>query len=100
MPSGFSDASVPFEFPAPFSSDRRADVLGTAETMGWAGPKDRTISGRVSSALLQAAKQRSGIRSDSELLVYALAKVALEDDFGPRLLARKGSVPKDIALDV
>jgi hypothetical protein len=64
------------------------------------GARDKTISGRVPSALVEAAKGRSGIRSDSELLVYALSRVALEDDFGPTLLSMKGSVPKDVALDV
>jgi hypothetical protein len=33
-------------------------------------------------------------------LLYALSKVALEDDFGPRLLALKDSVPRDLTLDV
>jgi hypothetical protein len=30
---------------------------------------------------------------------YALAKVALEDDFGAKLVARKGSIPPDLKLD-
>jgi hypothetical protein len=100
MTSGFSDVGAPFEYPEPLRPARRTGVLAAAAAQGWAGAKDRTISGRLPSALIEAAKARSGIASDSELLTYALAKVALEDEFGPALLARKGSVPKDVALDV
>jgi hypothetical protein len=46
-----------------------------------------------------AAKAQSGIASDTELLEYALARVALEDDFGAKLVSRKGCIPKDIDLE-
>ena len=95
-----SDVGVPFDWSAPSPPDRRSDVLSWAEKEGLLGARDKAIGGRVPSALLEAAKTRSGIRSDSELLVYALSKVALEDDFGARLLALKGSVPKDAAVDI
>jgi hypothetical protein len=100
MASGVSEVSVAFDWPEPGRPDRRAGVLATARQHGLIGSKDRTIGGRVPSALVEAAKARSGIQSDSELLLYALSKVALEDDFGPSLLALKGSVPKDVELDV
>jgi hypothetical protein len=60
--------------------------------------KSARVTGRVTPQLLDAARSASGLRSDTELLEYALSRVALEDDFGARLLARKGSVPKDIEL--
>jgi hypothetical protein len=100
MTLGVSEMSVDFEWPDRPPPDRRIDVLAAAHHMGLIGTKDKTIAGRVPSALVEAAKTRSGIQSDSELLLYALSKVALEDDFGPRLLALKGSVPKDVVLDV
>jgi hypothetical protein len=50
--------------------------------------------------LVIRAKQRTGISSTTDLVEYALAKVALEDDFGGKLVARKGSIPADIKLDV
>jgi len=100
MTSGVSDMSVDFDWPGTARTDRRAPVLETARQLGLIGIKDKMIAGRVPSALVEAAKARSGIQSDSELLLYALSKVALEDDFGPRLLALKGSVPKDVSLDV
>ncbi len=100
MSSGFSEASVDFEFPAAARPDRRASVLAAVRQQGLIGNKDRTIGGRVPTALVEAAKARSGIQSDSELLLYALSKVALEDDFADRMLALKGSVPKDVMLDI
>lgn len=100
MAIGVSDMSVDFDWPGPPQPDRRAGVLSVARDRGLIGAKDRTLGGRVPSALVEAAKARSGIQSDSELLLYALAKVALEDDFGASLLALKGSVPKDVELDV
>jgi hypothetical protein len=100
MTTGVSEVSVAFDWlPSP-QPDRRSGVLAAARDLGLIGTKDKMIGGRVPSALVEAAKARSGIQSDSELLLYALSKVALEDDFGPRLLALKGSVPKDVALDV
>jgi len=97
MPSGVSEARIRPDSPHP---DRRAGVLATAGDLGLIGVKDRTIGGRVPSSLVEAAKARTGIESDSELLLYALSKVALEDDFAPRSLSLKGSVPKDVPLDV
>jgi hypothetical protein len=49
--------------------------------------------------LIKAAKARSGIRSDTQLLEYALAQVALEDDFWQKLLSLEGTVPRDIDLE-
>jgi hypothetical protein len=57
------------------------------------------IAARIRKQLIYAAKKRSGIKSDTKLLEYALASVALEDDFGGKLLALRGSVPKDIDLE-
>jgi hypothetical protein len=97
MIRGVSEASVAFDWPEP---NRTAAIVATAREMGLIGLKDKSIGGRVPSALVEAAKKRSGLQSDSELLLYALSKVALEDDFGPRLLGLKASVPKDVPLDV
>lgn len=49
--------------------------------------------------LLDAARAQSGIKSDTELLEYALACVALEDDFGEKFLALRGTVPRDVDLE-
>lgn len=72
---------------------RKTAVLQLAEENGLLTAKDRQLGGRFSGDLVERAKQVTGIASDTELLTYALAKVALEDDFGERLVARRGRVP-------
>ena len=71
---------------------RAAGLLGQA--------KNARITGRVSARLVAAAKKRTGIKSDTGVIEVALATVALEDDFGSKLVRRKGSVPKDIDLGI
>ena len=78
---------------------RRTAVLKAAKDIGLlAGTRGR-IAGRIRKQLLDAAKARSGIKSDTDLLEYALARVALEDDFGQKLIAREGRVARDIDLE-
>lgn len=74
--------------------ERRTAAIRAAEERGLLGSKDRQLGGRFSDALVEEAKRVSGITENTDLLTYALIKVALEDDFGERLLARKGRVPK------
>ena len=97
MAAGFSPGLDPDG--VRIASERRAAALEIAEREGLLGPRDRSIGGRVPSRLLDRALQLSGTASTTELLVYALAKVALEDDFGRRLVDRKGHVPKGTLAD-
>lgn len=71
---------------------RAAGLLGNA--------KNTRIAGRVPSALVAAAKKRAGITSDTDVIEIALATLALEDDFGAKLVRRKGSVPRDLDLEL
>ena len=76
-------------------------VLEQARAVGLLGAaKNMRLSGRVSSELIEAAKRRAHVTSDTELLELALSRLALEDDFGARLVGRKGSIPADIDLGV
>jgi len=84
--------------PAPANFRRRA-VIDTARQLGLLDGENGRIGGRVRRGLMAAAKEKSGIASDTELLEYALAKVALEDDFGAKLVRRKGRIAKDIDLE-
>ena len=78
---------------------RQELVLREAREAGLVGDeKDARISGRVRRALIEEAKRRTGLSSDTELVEYALARVALEDEFGARLVRRKGAVPPDVDL--
>ena len=78
---------------------RRRAVMDTARKLGLLGGDNSRIGGRIRRDLVTAAKKKSGIVSDTELLEYALAKVALEDDFGPRLVRRKGRIARDVDLE-
>jgi hypothetical protein len=78
---------------------RRKLVIETAQQAGLFEGANSRIGGRIRENLVQRAKEQSGISSDTELLEYALAKVALEDDFGAKILARKGRVSRDIDLE-
>ena len=78
---------------------RRSAVLATVKDAGLLNGARGRIAGRIRKQLVKAAKARSGIRSDTDLLEYALARVALEDDFGQKLIARKGRVARDIDLE-
>ena len=73
---------------------RRTALIQAAEERGLLGSKDRQLGGRFSDALIDEAKRVSGISENTDLLTYALVRVALEDEFGERLLARKGRIPK------
>src|SRR5688572_12977216 len=74
-------------------------VILHAESAGLlSGEKSERLSGRVTLELLSAAKARTGIESPTQLLEYALSKVALEDDYGSKLLRLKGSIADDVAL--
>jgi hypothetical protein len=105
---GFSQEQSPFDH-AP-SAELRDLALGQsvpvshlvarqAAAVGLlGGEKTARVGGRVTQELLDAARSASGLQSDTELLEYALSKVALEDDFGVKLLGRKGSIPKGVEL--
>ncbi|RWP30292.1 hypothetical protein [Mesorhizobium sp.] len=76
-------------------------VLEQARSVGLLGAaKNTRLSGRVPSDLIEAAKKRFHVTSDTELLELALSRLALDDDFGARLVGRKGSIPADVDLGV
>jgi len=76
-------------------------VLIVAPSEGFipASDKDAEVSGRVHRSLLDAAKQRTGLTSETALLEYALAKVAIEDNFGERFARLRGSVSTAVDLE-
>ncbi len=64
------------------------------------GPKDKALSLRVESALLGAARDITGIESNSDLLRAALANLVAGDDFGPWLVTQAGGLPPDFELEL
>jgi hypothetical protein len=68
-------------------------TLSTAAATGLTqGKKGKQLSTRVHETLFEAAAAKSGLRG-TQLIDYALAKVALEDDFADRLISLKGTIP-------
>lgn len=66
--------------------------------MGLLKGKGARISGRVSPALINQAKRLSGITSDTKLIEYALAMIALEDEFPKVFAASRGTVDPTLEL--
>lgn len=56
-------------------------VMRAAEKSGLLNEKGGRIGGRVSPALVRQAKRQTGIKTDTDLIEFALATVALEDNF-------------------
>jgi hypothetical protein len=95
-----TNSSLPEHGRKALTATRNRATLEQARAAGLLGDaKDARIAGRVSSELISAAKKRAGISSDTDVIEIALATLALEDDFGAKLVRRKGSVPRDIDLE-
>lgn len=94
MPKPIHESDNPFQ-----PNGRRRAVMNMARELGLLGGEKGRIGGRIRRDLVTAAKVKSGIASDTELLEYALAKVALEDDFGAQLVRRKGQITRDLDLE-
>lgn len=81
------------------SKDARIEpVMKAAEDGGLLKGKTGRISGRVSPRLVRQAKQNTGISSDSELIAFALASLAIEDRFLEAFDAVQGKVDPDLKL--
>ncbi|PBB52046.1 MULTISPECIES: hypothetical protein [Mesorhizobium] len=73
-------------------------VLQRAEESGLRAEKDGRIAGRVSADLIKKAKARSGLTSDTELVEFALANVALEDNFAETFRKTRETVDPTLKL--
>lgn len=82
----------------PLRTERVAKVLARAAADGLLTSKETRVAGRVSPELVDRAKQQTGITSDTELVTFALANVALEDNFAEVFRKLKGRV--NPALDL
>lgn len=99
-PAGFGEApqAVLSDGPDRPEGERVRVTLETARSAGMLEEKTARISGRVSPALIEQAKRRTGIASDSKLVEFALASVALDDDFSAVLRRLRGTVDPDLPL--
>jgi hypothetical protein len=77
---------------AKVSEGRFDTVMQAAARSGLLQEKSSRIAGRVSPTLVKQAKKRTGIEADSDLIAFALASVALEDDFAEAFKDARGKV--------
>ncbi len=73
-------------------------VMRAAELSGLLGGKSGRIGGRVSPALVRQAKRLTGIETDTDLIEFALASIALEDDFAEAFQQSRGTVDPELKL--
>ncbi len=85
----------------PIISARVAFALSTLAASGkLKGSRTERLSARVDPGLMKAARTRTGLKNDSELVNAALAVLAAPDDFGPWFAAQAGRLPKDFELEI
>jgi hypothetical protein len=77
---------------------RFAAVMNSAQKSGLLGEKSARIAGRTSRELIARAKERTGIAKDTDLIEFALANVALDDDFAEAFRSASGSVDSALKL--
>jgi hypothetical protein len=82
----------------PVSKARFEAVMQAAERSGLLREKSGRIGGRVSPALVEQAKRQTGIEADTELIEFALATIALEDDFARTFKESRGKVDPALKL--
>src|SRR5260370_36566531 len=76
------------------------EVLTIAEERGLlSGSRTHVLRGRMPVGLVQQAKLKSGISSDSKLLEAALANLAVSDDYAQWLLAQRGTIHPELDLE-
>ncbi|WP_245315826.1 hypothetical protein [Bradyrhizobium neotropicale] len=80
------------------SKARFEAVMQAAERSGLLNEKGGRIGGRVSPALIRQAKRQTGIKTDTDLIEFALATVALEDDFADVFRESRGKVAPNLKL--
>ncbi|MBV8747134.1 MAG: hypothetical protein JO134_19025 [Xanthobacteraceae bacterium] len=66
--------------------------MQAAEQSGLLSEKSGRIAGRICPALVEQAKRQTGIETDTDLIEFALATVALEDNFAEVFKKSRGKV--------
>src|SRR5580658_5452157 len=87
--------------PKPAVSGGRLDeALSIAGQQGLlSGGRTHIVRGRMPSLLVEQAKKKTGIQSDSRLIEAALANLVVADEYADWLLAQRGTVSQDLDLE-
>ena len=97
MTKGATKMGRPVEQPQA-NQGRFAAVMAAAKRGGLLEDRSGRIAGRVSPALVEQAKKRTGIQADTDLIAFALACIALEDGFAEAFSAARGKVDPELTL--
>ncbi|AEU34512.1 hypothetical protein [Granulicella mallensis] len=82
------------------STGRLNEVLAVAKEHGLlSGTRTHVLRGRMPASLVEQAKRKSGITSDSKLLEAALANLAVADDYWQWLHSQCGTINPDVDLE-
>ena len=85
----------------PITSARVEFALATLAASGkLKGSRTERLSARVDPGLIKAARTKTGLNNDSELVNAALAVLAAPDDFGTWFAVQSGRLPKDFELEI
>ena len=98
---GHRASFVPSRSIDPITSARIEFALSTLVASGkLKGSRSGRLSARVDPGLIKAARAKTGLQNDSELVNAALAVLAAPDDFGPWFAAQAGRLPRDFELEL
>jgi hypothetical protein len=87
-------------FPRKSPQGPLGEVMTIAEERGLlSGSRTHVLRGRMPVGLVQQAKLKSGISSDTKLLEAALANLAVADDYAQWLLAQRGTINPELNLE-
>ena len=76
------------------------EVMVIAEEQGLLrGKRNQVVRGRMPKALVEQAKKRTGVVSDTDLIELALANIAVADGYAEWLLARRGTIDREADLE-
>ena len=95
-----SRTKVKRDEPVTIDKTRLEAVLKAAGSEGLLKAKTDRISGRVSPMLVKKAKKATGLETDTALIEFALANLALDDHFGDVLIKARGTVDPDLELGI
>jgi hypothetical protein len=75
-------------------------IMSDAERQGFLNTNESRITARLSRKMVDAAKLKTGISSDSELVKFAIAQIVTDDPFKKVFKKLRGCIDPDIDLEL
>ena len=73
-----------------------AAIIHRVTDMGLITDATKQVGARLPTGLLERAKERTGLTSNTDLIVFALANLAVEDNFAEAFASARGTVDADL----